>query len=174
MDPNYKVPPFALHHEPDIYDQVAASVANVAIEIGEVISSGSAVVDWFNGLVMDIFNLGSGSLLLVGNVLSWNVWVIAPEEVYTQEWQMHADYWRFSLDVNHRSPEGNGRNPAYFNGQPFNPEVAAICNKLKELKAEIGKWGLNSKTTDAIKEELQTIIDKNCNGNDSVGGAVFL
>ena len=61
-----------------------------------------------------------------------------PEEVYTQEWQMHADYWRFSLDVNHRSPEGNGRNPQYFKGTPFNPEIAAICNKLQELKNRLG------------------------------------
>lgn len=134
LDPNYPVPSFAQHKDPDIYNQKASVWVYLGVEIGEVISSGNDIADWFNELVMDIFNLASGNLLQYQNVLSWNVWALSPEEVYTPEWQSHADYWRFSLDVNHRSPEGNGRNPQYFNGTPFNPLIAAITNKLQELR----------------------------------------
>jgi len=166
LDPNYPVPPYALHKEPDIYNQKAAVWVYLAVEIGEVISSGNEIADWFNALVMDIFNLASGNLLQYQNVLSWNVWALAPEEVYTSEWQSHADYWRFSLDVNHRSPEGNGRNPQYFNGTPFNPLVAAISNKLQELKDKLGSEGLFSDQPiiKQIEDELDSIISNNSGG----------
>ena len=164
-DPNYSVPPFAQHSEPDIYDQKSSVVVYLAVEIGEVISSGDKDVDWFNGLVIDIFNLASGNLLQYQNILSWNVWALAPEEVYTKEWQMHADYWRFSLDVNHRSPEGKGRNPQYFNGTPFNPEIAAICNKLQELKNGLGERIQSGQSIiKEIENELTSIISTNRGG----------
>jgi len=167
MDPNYAVPSFAQHSTPDMYNQKAAVYVYLAVEIGELISTGNAIADWFNGLVMDVFNLASGSLLQYQNVLSWNVWALAPEEVYTPEWQKHADYWRFSLDVNHRSPEGNGRSPQYFNGTPFKPEEAAICNKLQELKNRLSNEGLFSKLPiiKDIEKELSTIIANQCGGD---------
>lgn len=163
LDPNYPVPPFALHNEPDIYNQKAAVCVYLAVEIGEVISTKNDIADLFNQLVIDIFNVASGNLLQYQNILSWNVWALAPEEVYTEEWQMHADYWRFSLDVNHRSPEGNGRNPQYFNGDAFKPEISAICDKLKELIK-----GLEERLSDSyiedIKNEISAIISNNCDG----------
>lgn len=165
MDPNYEVPSFAQHNKPNIYDEDAAVVVYLGVEIGEVISTGNVIADWFNNLIMDIFNLGSGNLLQSGNILSWNVWALEPEEVYTQEWQMHADYWRFSLDVNHRSPDGNGRNPQYFNGEPFSPETALICNKLEEIKNKLGNSAFkNTKIVKDIEKLLTSIIDSNCDG----------
>jgi hypothetical protein len=166
MDPNYPVPTFAQHNEPDIFNQKAASCAYLAVEIGEVISSGSEIADWFNGLVMEIFNLASGNLLQYQNVLSWNVWVLAPEEVFTQEWQMHADYWRFSLDVNHRSPEGSGRDPQYFSGKTFSPRIAFVCDRLQALKDWLGSVGIFSglSIVKEIEDELATIISNNCEG----------
>lgn len=165
MDPNYQVPPFAQHTEPDIYGQKAAVCVYLGVEIGDVLPSGSVIANWFNGLVMDIFNIGSGNLLLPGNVLSWNVWALAPEEVFTQEWQMHADYWRFSLDVNHRSPEGNGRDPMYFDGTPFSPEVALICDKLQELKNLLqGSIFSGFSIVKEIENEIDSIIANNCGG----------
>ena len=138
----------------------------LGVEIGEVISSGNVIADWFNKLVMDIFNLASGNLLQYKNILSWNVWALAPEEVYTTEWQSHADYWRFSLDVNHRSPEGNGRNPQYFNGTPFKPPIGAMGNKLQELKNKLGSEGLLSKQPiiKKIETELTSILSSNSGG----------
>lgn len=166
MDSNYPVPPFALHKLPDIYNQKAAVWVHLAVEIGDVVSTNNEIADYFNRLVMDIFNLASGNLLQSQNVLSWNVWALAPETVYTEEWQMHANYWRFSLDVNHRSPEGNGRNPQYFDGTPFNPVVAAICEKLQELMDKlINEWPFSDSTMiKDIERELTDIISKNGGG----------
>lgn len=166
LDPNYHVPPFAMHNQPDIYGEVAACSVHLAVEIGQVIPTGNELADWFNALVMDIFNLASGNLLRYQNVLSWNVWTLEPEQVFTPEWEQHAEYWRFSLDVNHRSPEGNGRNPQYYNGEPFIPEIAFICNKLQELRDKLANEGLFSHLT-LVKEvdaELSSIIANNCGG----------
>ena len=134
VDPNYLVPSFANHSSYDRYNQLAAHVVYVAVEIGEVIPTGHPIADRFNQLIMQLFNLASGNLLQYQNVLSWNVWALSPEAVYTPEWQLHAEYWRFSLDVNHRSPEGSGRNPQYFEGTPFVPAAEALVATLQELK----------------------------------------
>lgn len=165
MDPNYEVPSFAQHYDPNIYDEEAAVVVYLGVEIGSVISTGNEIADWFNNLIMDIFNLASGNLLQNGNVLSWNVWALAPEEVYTREWEMHADYWRFSLDVNHRSPDGNGRNPQYFDGSPFNPKTALICEKLEELKNKLSHSAFKNTTiVKGIDALLESILDGDCHG----------
>lgn len=165
MDPNYAVPDFAQHNSPNIYGEDAAVVVYLGVEIGSVIPTGNEIADWFNNLIMDIFNLASGNLLANGNVLSWNVWALEPEEVYTQEWAMHADYWRFSLDVNHRSPDGNGRNPQYFNGDPFSPKTALICNKLEELKNKLSHSAFkNTKIVKDLEALLNSILDNDCDG----------
>jgi hypothetical protein len=171
MDPNYPVPDFAKHDTPDEYGNKKAVVVYLGVEIGEVVPSTNPIKpvadfeNWFNGIIMDLFNLATGNLLQYQNVLSWNVWALAPEDVYTPEWQQHADYWRFSIDVNHRSPEGNGRDPQYFNGTPFSPVKAAICNKLEELKNGIANsvFG-NTPIAQDIIAELNNIIAKNCGG----------
>ena len=91
--------------------------------------------------------------------------MLAPEQVFTEEWQNHADYWRFSLDVNHRSPEGNGRDPQYFDGKPFEPALAEICNKLSELKNYLSNSILGDLPAfKEIEDMLSSIIAKNCNG----------
>lgn len=164
-DPNYPVPSFAQHNEPDEYGQEAAVVVYLGVEIGDVISTGNEIADWFNNLIMDIFNIGSGNLLQSGNVLSWNVWALSPEEVYTPEWENHADYWRYSIDVNHRSPNGDGRNPQYFNGEPFSPKTALICDKLEELKNKLNHNAFkNLKLVKEVEHLLESIIAKNCGG----------
>jgi len=78
---------------------------------------------------------------------------------------MDAEHWRFSIDVNHRSPAGSGRNPKYFNGKPFSPEAALICKKLKELKdglADSPFGGL--KIVKDIECLIEDIIADNCAG----------
>jgi len=165
QDPNFPVPPFAIHDKPNEYNMVAACVVYLAVEIGEINpTTNNSIVNQFNQLVMDIFNIGSGNLLANGNVLSWNVWALAPEEVYTPEWQMHADYWRYSIDVNHRSPEGSGRNPMYFNGEPFQPAAAAIGSKLEELKNLIAENFPNLPIKENAIREIDSVIAKSRSG----------
>jgi hypothetical protein len=126
-------PDFALHRD------VAWAVANVAVEIGPIETYGIAMVDEFNALVMDIFNLASGNLLSPGNVLTWNVWLDAPTLVDQAEWKAHAEYWRNSLDTGHGSPDGPGTPPRYFDGTPFEPEDAVIEKEWDLIRAWIKK-----------------------------------
>jgi hypothetical protein len=113
-------PDFALHHD------CAWAVANVAVQIGPIEQHHVAMVDDFNQLVMDIFNLASGNLLTPGNVLTWNVWVDAPTLVSHKEWTEHAEKWRKSIDTGHVPPDGPGTSPRYCDGRPFNPFDAAF------------------------------------------------
>lgn len=155
LDTNFKIPPFAMH------EKEAWSVANVAVEIGQPVSTGNAIADSFNALIMKIFNLASGNLLAYQNVLSWNVWVSEPEAVFTKEWEIHADYWRFSIDVNHRSPEGNGRDPQYYDGTKFDP----AANLIKQVLTEIWDW-IKSHFGDsaALDNEFTSLLSKPADG----------
>lgn len=123
-------PDFALHPE-------AWHVGNVEVEIGPIVATGDAVVDDFNQLVMDVFNLASGNLLLPGNLLSWNVWFFQPQLVDRQEWRDHAEKWRKSIDADHGSPDGNGTSPRYFDGSPFSPVEAVIEEEIDKIIAYI-------------------------------------
>ncbi|MDN3644660.1 hypothetical protein QWY75_00410 [Pontixanthobacter aestiaquae] len=109
----FKIPEFARH------DDEAWDVGNIDVQINEHFKSGCAMVDDFNQLVLDIFNLGSGNLLAPGNMLSWNVWFTAPEAVDGCEWYTHAETWRRSIDADHGSPDGEGTSPQYYDGRPF-------------------------------------------------------
>lgn len=111
----FKVPDFA-RHESEAWD-----VANLVVEIGPITKVNHPVVDEFNALVMDIFNLGSGNMLQAGNVLTWDVWFTAPELVNIEEWRTHAQRWRDSIDTDHGSPDGPGTPAKYFDGTPFKP-----------------------------------------------------
>ncbi|MFT5594751.1 MAG: hypothetical protein ACI8SR_003145 [Oceanicoccus sp.] len=111
----FKVPDFA-RHESEAWD-----VANLGVEIGPITKVNHPVVDEFNALVMDIFNLGSGNMLQAGNVLTWDVWFTAPELVNIEEWRTHAQRWRDSIDTDHGSPDGPGTPAKYFDGTPFKP-----------------------------------------------------
>ena len=119
-------PTFAQH--PEAWD-----VANVEVEIGPIVPTGDAVVDDFNKLVMDVFNLGSGNMLAPGNLLSWNVWFTPPELVDQQEWRDHAERWRASIDADHGSPDGPGTAARYFDGTPFEPVDAVVEAELDSI-----------------------------------------
>lgn len=126
-------PDFAMHA-----DQ-AWAVANVAVEIGPILQYGIAIVDDFNALVMEVFNLASGNLLLPGNVLTWNVWLDAPTLVDQAEWEAHAEYWRKSIDTGHGSPDGPGTPPRYFDGRPFEPFGSVEEREQELIRAFVNK-----------------------------------
>ena len=128
----FKSPDFAQHPE-------AWAVANVEVEIGPIAKTGKAVVDDFNQMVMEMFNLASGNLLLPGNLLSWNVWVEAPALVNRQEWKDHAEKWRKSIDADHGSPDGQGTSPRDFDGTPFKPVDALIQQEVDKIIAYLRK-----------------------------------
>ena len=115
----FKTPEFA-RHEKDAW-----AVQNLSVQIGTVIPTGDAVVDEFNKLIMDVVNLSSGNMLKNGNTLSWNIWSTAPGPADRVEWKNHADFWRTSIDVDHKAPDNEpdsqGTEPAYFDGTPFKP-----------------------------------------------------
>ncbi len=122
-------PAFALHRD------VAWAVANVAVQIGPILKYGIPLVDDFNQLVMDVFNIASGNLLTPGNVLTWNVWLNAPTLVDQAEWAAHAAYWRNSIDTGHGSPDGDGTPPRYFDGRPFSPLGGVEQQELDLVRA---------------------------------------
>lgn len=117
----FKSPDFAKHPE-------AWAVGNLQVEIGGIHQTGDDLVDEFNTLVMEAFNLGSGNMLQTGNILTWNVWFREPDLVKTEEWRTHAERWRTSIDEHHGSPHGEGATARFFDGTPFSP--------LKELEEE--------------------------------------
>ncbi len=119
-------PDFAIHNE-------AWAVGNVEVEIGPIQKTNNVLVDGFNQLVMDAFNLASGNMLQPGNLLSWNVWFTEPGLVDKEEWRTHAERWRKSIDEDHRSPDGPGTIARYFDGTPFHPVEELIEQKVKEI-----------------------------------------
>jgi len=128
--PDYPFPDRAKH-----WRDYAWTVANLAVRIGNIDSTGNSNADEFNSWVMDLFNVGSGNLLLAGNVLTWNLWAGSPELVDQQEWQNHAQYWRYSIDVNHRPPNGEGSTIADFAGNLFDPGQAYLYAKAAAFAA---------------------------------------
>lgn len=133
LDGSFKSPDFALHHAE------AWGVANVAVEIGPILTCNHPVVDEFNALVMEIFNLGSGNILKQGNVLTWNVWFDAPTPVDQVEWRNHANYWRNSIDKGHGSPDGPASPTRYFDGTLFKPADALLEEEWDKIKAWLKK-----------------------------------
>lgn len=122
----FKSPDFALHNE-------AWAVAHIDVEIGPIKKTGNDLVDRFNQLVMDVFNLASGNMLQPGNMLSWNVWFTAPKLVDQEEWRTHAERWRKSIDEGHGSPDGPGTIARYFDGSAFSPVERIIHDKVMEI-----------------------------------------
>ncbi|WP_259071335.1 hypothetical protein HDF24_04625 [Mucilaginibacter sp. X4EP1] len=131
--PNYPFPDRAKH-----WRDYAWTVANLAVKIGKIDSVDSKV-DEFNSWVMELFNIGSGNLLQENNILTWNLWAGSPELVNQEEWAAHAEYWRYSIDVNHRPPEGEGSGIADFNGNPFSVSDFYWGIKVSEFIAWIAK-----------------------------------
>lgn len=128
----FATPEFTHHPE-------AWTVANLDVEIGSIKLTDQPVVDEFNELVMEAFNLGSGNLLQPGNVLTWNVWFTEPELVNESEWRNHAGLWRKSIDEHHGSPDGPGSIARYFNGSPFSAAQADIEEIIQKIVAYIKK-----------------------------------
>jgi hypothetical protein len=131
--PRFKNPAFARH------ETEAFSVSNVEVRIGPIRKLGNEVVDDFNQLVMDAFNLASGTLLSPGSILTWNVWVTAPHLVDQQEWKDHAERWRKSIDTGHGSPDGPGTPPKYFDGSPFSPVESIVQEEIDKIIAYLKK-----------------------------------
>lgn len=113
-------PPFT-NHAAEAY-----TVGNIDVEIGDIVKTTDPLVDDFNALIMKVFNIGSGNMLLTGNVLSWNVWFTTPELVDQQEWREHAKKWRDSIDAHHGSPEGEGTSPRYADGTYFKAHITTL------------------------------------------------
>jgi hypothetical protein len=129
----FKSPDFARH------TQQAWAVGNVEVEIGPIQSTRNAEVDEFNKLVMDFFNLISGNMLQLGNLLSWNVWFTAPQLVDQKEWADHAEKWRKSIDEDHGSPDGPGTVAKYFDGKPFKPLDGLVKQGFEEIRSFLEK-----------------------------------
>ena len=130
---DFRNPDFAMHEDE------AWAVANVQVEIGEIATRNNVMVDDFNALIMDIFNLASGNLLYPGNILTWNVWLNAPTIVDQAEWKAHAEVWRHSIDTGHGSPDGPGTRPRYFNGNYFDPFKGLEEKECELIKAFVRK-----------------------------------
>ncbi|QAY75449.1 hypothetical protein [Sphingosinicella sp. BN140058] len=133
INPDFPNPPFALHAEE------AWAVANVSVQIGPILSRHNPMVDDFNAMVMEIFNLASGNLLKVGNVLTWNVWLDAPTLVDQAEWKAHAETWRHSIDTGHVTPDGAGHRARYFDECPFEPGEQIVEQELDLIRAWLKK-----------------------------------
>lgn len=121
------LPTFSLHNNE------AWNYANMEVGIGEITKTGDDFVDTFNQLVMNLFNVGSGNLLQKDSVLAWNVWVDAPSKVEQAEWRKHAQYWRTSIDVDHCSPDGNGSEVRYADGNKFYPGEELVKEALDDI-----------------------------------------
>jgi hypothetical protein len=121
----FAIPDFARH--PD----EAWAVGNLGVQIGPIKPTNYQAVDKFNQSVLDIFNMPSGNMLQLGNVLTWNVWFTAPELVDTEEWSTHAERWRNSIDADH----GPDASPAKLaDGSLFKPAVSEMDELAYLLK----------------------------------------
>ena len=137
---DFTIPDFAKHHD-------AWDVANLGVEIGPIEKVNHSVVDEFNELVMAIFNMATGNMLQVGNVLTWNVWFLAPNLVDIVEWRNHAEKWRDSIDTGHGSPDddchGNpdcsATHKRFSNGARFCPVDDLEKMELEKIEAFIMK-----------------------------------
>ena len=129
----FQSPEFARHANE------AWAVENLQVEIGPVVKTGDEMVDDFNQLVMDAFNLAKGNMLKPGNVLTWNIWSTPPELVNQEEWRTHAERWRASIDADHGSPTGPGTDPRYFDGTPFRPIEGLVDEEVKRVLAFLKK-----------------------------------
>jgi hypothetical protein len=146
----FKSPDFARHLAE------AWAVANLEVGIGPIKTTSNPVVDDFNQLVMDLFNVATGNLLFLGNVLTWNVWFEEPALVDQQEWREHAEKWRESIDADHGAPTGPGTPARYFDGTLFSPAEAALMALFEEIYAYLKKhWPDETLMKDKITAHLE-------------------
>ena len=127
----FDIPEFARH--PD----EAWTVGNLGVQIGPIKPTEYRAVNEFNQGVLDVFNMTSGNMLQLGNVLTWNVWFTAPELVNTEEWTTHAERWRKSIDADH----GPNSSPAKLaDGSLFKPDVSKEDELADLLKLAYEVW----------------------------------
>ena len=153
--PAFPHPEYAQH-----WDE-AYGVGHLSVEIGEVVKTGDAKVDEFNEMIIKIFNIGSGNIFTQGSSLSWNVWFKEPELVNRDEWQAHAEIWRESLDVEHRSPTDDGYynqhdEQTYFDGTVFKPLKTAAQQEAKLISGFLEKWA-EKKLADEVEDILHVV-----------------
>lgn len=156
---SFKIPAFARH------DDEAWDVANVEVKIGKHFQTGCTLVDDFNAMVMEAFNLGSGNLLAPGNTLSWNVWFTAPQTVDRCAWFTHAERWRKSIDADHGSPFGPGTDARYYDGRKFSALESIAQQEFDKLIAFLKKHldeviALGEKEWNALKHFIEEEFDK--------------
>ena len=128
----FNAPEFAKH--PEAWD-----VSNLSVQIGPLRPTGNDAADRFNQKVLDIFNIGSGNMLVLNNVLTWDVWFTAPEFVDTQEWATHAARWRKAIQADHGPQSSPAR---YADGTEF----SVVDNIEKEIKGD-------------LEDELKKLLD---------------
>lgn len=146
----FPIPEFARHQDE------AWGVGHLGVEIGPIKPTGRKVVDDFNALVMDVFNLASGNMLKNGNVLTWNVWFTSPCYVDRVEWATHAERWRKSIEADHGSPDGDGTAARYFDGTPFKPLQSILEREIGGLpKAAAPAKSLEEQEEDLLNSFLQ-------------------
>ena len=142
----FPIPDFAQHQDE------AWNVAHLDVQIGSIVQTERAPVDDFNALVMKIFNLYSGNMLEMGNILSWYVWFTAPELVDRIEWSEHAEHWRRSIQEGHDSPEGKGTSARYYDGSPFEPFDAFKKNVHGPFQGLLEKGAVLKKEAELVEE----------------------
>lgn len=91
MSTNFPTPDFAQHQAE------AWNVAHLDVQIGDIVKTGSWIVDGFNSMILELINIVTLNKLKKDGILSWNVWFGAPEVVDKEEWANHAEYWRNSI-----------------------------------------------------------------------------
>jgi hypothetical protein len=128
-----------------MHEEEAWAVGHLGVEISDIVKTNDEFVDGFNELVMNAFNVASGNMLHPTNVLSWNVWFTAPERVDRLEWKNHAEFWRTSIDVEHKSPDGEGTTAKYYDGKPFKPGEELVKDLIEQILAHIVKHRLRKK-----------------------------
>lgn len=129
----FKSPDFAKH------EKVAFATANLDVQINDVVLTADPIVDKFNAIILGIFNIVSGNMLKKTNVLSWNIWFSKPSVVDQEEWKKHAEYWRYSLNVDHRSPDGDATDAKYFDGRPLEISKLEVLIELYKLYKDVIK-----------------------------------
>ena len=130
---DFPIPDFAKH------EGISWTLGHLGVQIGAIETKDIPIVDDFNQLVLNLFNMASGNMLQKDNILTWNVWFTAPELVDQEEWKNHADFWRHSIDVDNMSPDGPGSVARYYDGTPFNPMKELLIEELPEILAFIKK-----------------------------------
>lgn len=138
----FKSPEFARH------PKEAYMVSNLEVEILDPLKINIPLVDEFNQLLMDAFNLGAGNMLSKGSVLNWNVWFEQPALVNQHEWIAHAKKWRESIDAHHGPPYTEKADKygvlhsspvRYYDGTQFISNPTKVENKIKEIYAWLKK-----------------------------------